>query len=212
MDYLIGWKPFLDCRIFLDSRPMIPANETEYWVEQALSEIRPDASILDLFAGSGAIGVAILKHLPETRVDFGELDAAHFPTIRKNIHENGIDEARTNVIQTDVWSGINGTYDYVLTNPPYVARERIERVEPTVLDYEPHLALFAEEEGFALIRRTVEGAREHLNPGGVIYIEHEPEHAEAIAALAKEKRFSVETRPDQYNVSRYSVLKLLSNS
>lgn len=189
---------------------MIPYSETEYWAEEAVKEMREksDLKVLDLFSGSGAVGVAVLKHIPESRVDFGEYDAAHLSTIRKNMRENGIDETRTNIIQTDVWNGVSGTYDYVLANPPYVARERIDRVEPSVLEHEPHLALFADEEGFALIRRTIEGAPEHMEPRGVLYIEHEPEHAEATAKLGKEKGFSVENREDQYGVLRYSVLRL----
>ena len=87
VDYVIGWKPFLDCKIFLDSHPLIPRAETEYWVEQAITEIQESKKAgagtrhLDLFAGSGAIGIAVLKHLPQVGVDFGEIDAAHPPTI-----------------------------------------------------------------------------------------------------------------------------------
>ena len=214
VDYLIGWKPFLDCKIFLDSHPLIPRAETEYWVERAVNEIKKSKSgdggnrHLDLFAGSGAIGIALLKHLPETRVDFGEIDAAHPPTILKNIRENGIDESRARIIETDVWKNIPDTYDFVFANPPYLSESRREKIQDSVLFYEPGVALFAAEDGLALIRRTIEGLREHLSPSGALYLEHEPEQSVPIARLALENGLSAQARTDQFGFVRYSVISV----
>src|SRR3989344_7610901 len=186
--YVIGWIPFLGCKIFLDSHPLIPRPETEYWVEQALTSITHSAQritkkgenpalrvpsyelrVLDLFAGSGAIGIAVLRHVPEARVDFGEIDAAHFPTIEKNIRENGIDASRAHIVETDVWSKIFERYDVVLANPPYLSQNRRERIQSSVLTHEPEKALFTDEDGFALIEKTISGLRDHLVPGGQCY-------------------------------------------
>jgi release factor glutamine methyltransferase len=214
VDYVIGWKPFLDCKIFLDSHPLIPRAETEYWVERAIAEIREskkaDASTrhLDLFAGSGAIGIAVLKHLPQVGVDFGEIDAAHPPTILKNIRENGIDESRASIIETDVWGNIQGTYDFVFANPPYLSQSRREKIQDSVLAYEPGVALFAAEDGLAIIRKTVEKLREHLSPAGALYLEHEPEQSDLISKLASENGLSAETRTDQFGLPRYSVISV----
>lgn len=213
IDYVIGWKPFLDCRVFLDSRPLIPRTETEYWVEKAILEIkreRGDAplSCLDLFAGSGAIGVSILKRLPNARVDFGELEAVHFSTILKNIRENGAGEARTRVIKTDVWGAVAETYDFVFANPPYLSEARRKRVQKSVLAYEPASALFAKENGLELIKKTIEGVPRHLRKEGALYLEHEPEQAKAILALAASNGLSAENRADQFGVLRYSVLHM----
>lgn len=206
--YVIGWTPFLDCRIYLDSRPLIPRPETEFWIEEALTEIQKKEAprVLDLFAGSGAIGVAVLAHVPDARVDFGEIDSAHLPTIEKNITENGIEIGRARIIETDVWSNIKDTYDFILTNPPYIAKERVGRVQDSVLAHEPHLALFADNEGFRFIEETLSEARAHLTPLGLLFVEHEPEHAERILSLGKESGFSVVNKKDQYGVLRYSVL------
>ena len=205
-DYARGHIPFLDCTIYLDSHPLIPRVETEYWVEQAIKETA-GKQILDLFAGSGAIGVAVLKHLPQTHVDFGEIDSTHLSTIQKNIKENGIDPSRARVIETDVFSGIDSTYDTILANSPYIAQSRRERVQGSVLMHEPSLALFAEEDGFALIRKTIEGAAAHLVLGGVLYIEHDPEQTGSIAQLARLGGFSAQTHKDQYGVLRFSILR-----
>lgn len=217
--YVIGFVPFLDCKIFLDSRPLIPRTETEFWVERVIREVLgarfqvlgggETKKILDLFAGSGCIGVAILKHIPNAEVDFGEIDTRHFPTIEKNVRENGINEARTKIIHTDVWNGIDASYDFVFANPPYLAKSRQERIEKSVLEHEPIEALFADEDGFSLIRKLIEGADAHLTPEGALYIEHEPEHTEILKKYAEECGFRAETKKDQYGVLRYSIIRKL---
>ncbi|MBX9765388.1 peptide chain release factor N(5)-glutamine methyltransferase [Patescibacteria group bacterium] len=220
--YVIGWTPFLDCTIHLDSHPLIPRPETEFWTEKAIENISTYTSIyggigsnssvrvLDLFAGSGAIGVAVLKHVPDSRVDFGEIDPLHFPTIQKNIRENGINADRMRIIQTDVWSGISNRYDFILANPPYISREKINRVEESVLSHEPHQALFTEDAGFALIEKTLMGVPKHLTPHGALYIEHEPEHKERLIETARNAGLSLELMKDQYGVYRYSILRAVA--
>ena len=222
--YLIGWIPFLDSKIYLDSRPLIPRPETEFWTEKAIDELSGSSfqvlaleekrhiKVLDLFAGSGCIGVAVLTHVPNAHVDFGEIDPAHFPTIKKNITEcetYDVSHIRTRIIETDVWSGITDSYDIVLANPPYLSPNRKDRMGLSVIEHEPSKALFADEDGLALIRKTIEGASEHVNENGTLYIEHEPEQTEAISQLAKDKGFDVLTKLDQYGIKRYSVLRRL---
>ena len=211
-DYARGFVPFLDCRIYLDSHPLIPRVETEFWVEKAIQELQLKGApkCLDLFAGSGAIGVAVLKHVPSSRVDFGEIGANHLPTILKNILENGIDPNRASVIKTDVWSAMRGVYDFILANPPYLAKERVERLQDSVVRHEPHMALFAEDGGFALIEKTILGAPEHLSPAGVLYIEHEPEQARRISEIAEKTGLTAETKYDQYGIARYSLLSRMA--
>jgi len=210
-DYARGYVPFLDCKIFLDSKPLIPRVETEYWVEQAITEIKKDSAgkqikALDLFAGSGAIGIAILKYVPESHMDFGEIERAHFPTILKSIRANAIDEERVEVIETDVYSEITGTYDFIFANPPYLSKKNQGEIESSVLVHEPHRALFADEDGFALIRKTIASAQTYLLPGGTLYIEHDPEQSDLLLSLAKEEGLRGENRTDQFGRVRYSVL------
>jgi release factor glutamine methyltransferase len=156
--------------------------------------------MLDLFAGSGCIGVAVLHHVPNAHVTFGELEARHLPTIQKNIRENCIDPTRTTVVQTNVYSDLGGHYDFILANPPYLSHTRIERVEGSVLAHEPEEALFAEDDGFALIDATLAGLPTHFSPGGQCWIEHEPEHTARLQAAG------TTTHKDQYGVERYSVI------
>lgn len=205
--YQVGHVPFLDATIWLDSRPLIPRTETEWWTEKVIAEIQKlsDPRVLDLFAGSGCIGVAVLKHVPRARVTFGEFDARHLSTIEKNVRVNMVAD-RAHVTQTDVYSAVDGVFDFILANPPYLSRARLERIEQSVLEHEPVAALFAEDDGYALIDATIAGLPAHLAPGGQCWVEHEPEHAHRIAESAARLGYQAENHQDQYGILRYSVI------
>ncbi len=206
--YVIGWVPFLHTKIWLDSRPLIPRPETEYWVEKSISDIkqlfevepRTQIRILDLCAGSGCIGIAILKAIQNAHVDFAEIDAKHHETIRKNIFENKIDPMRTKIFGGDVFENITEKYDCILTNPPYIDPLLSERIGKSVLEHEPKLALFGGRGGMEIITRIIHEAPSYLKPGGILYIEHEPEHVEHIKALIP----NAEIFKDQFGVERFS--------
>lgn len=215
LEYVIGHTPFLGVQIFLDSHPLIPRTETEFWVEQAIQNIT-DAGIvapkvLDLCAGSGCIGVAIAKTIPNANVDFDELNVTHHSCIRTNIRRNEIDESRVRICGGDLFEELVGQkegYDFILSNPPYVDPE-IDRVAESVKNFEPHEALYGGAGGMEIIERIIREAPNHLVPGGTLYLEHEPEQSTAIQALATQNGFEIKTEKDQYGLLRYSVLKLL---
>jgi len=112
--YIIGNVPFLDTTIHLDSRPLIPRPETEFWTEKVIQEMKnaddyshsKGTRVLDLCAGSGCIGVAIAKAIPNAHVDFVEIDEKHHATIQKNIKENGIDPDRTRIFGGDLFENV----------------------------------------------------------------------------------------------------------
>ncbi len=213
--YLIGHIPFLNTTIYLDSKPLIPRPETEYWVEHVIKIIsalpeQTSLQVLDLCAGSGAIGVAVANNVPSTLVDFIELDSNHLPAIIKNCMANGIGKDRVNIYVGDLFNIKSENqlpkYDFILTNPPYIDKT-LNRTEQSVVDNEPALALYGGEAGMEIIARIIEEAPSYLATGGQLWIEHEPEQTEAIAKLAS-PRFNVTTHQDQYLVKRYSQLVL----
>ena len=201
--------PFLGAHIWLDSHPLIPRTETEWWTEKAITEIkrRPHARVLDIFAGSGCIGCAVLLHVADVHVDFAELEEQHLLTIRKNIVRLG-PLSTPNFYKSDVYDGVpsSAQYDFILANPPYLSEARIERISASVLAHEPRSALIADDDGFALIEKTMRGAPGRLLPNGQLWIEHEPEHTGKIALLATALGLSATTHLDQYEVERYSVI------
>ncbi len=211
--YLIGSVPFLNCKIRLDSRPLIPRVETEYWVEKAIEEIKKvgEASlrplrILDLCSGSGCIGVSVAKNIPSTLVDFAEVDSSHLATILKNIKENNIDIKRTNILIGDLFENVTEKYDFILSNPPYIDPE-IDRAEESVKTHEPHIALYGGNEGMEIITKIISEAKNYLTELGQLWIEHEPEQSGDIATIATGAGFArATTLPDQYDISRFTII------
>jgi release factor glutamine methyltransferase len=205
--YVIGSIPFCHTKIFLESKPLIPRPETEYWTMKAIEDIKflsaSNPRILDLCAGSGCIGVSVLKAIPGTTVDFIEIDPAHHETIQNNISLNGIDPERTKILGGSLFENISGVYDAILTNPPYINPRLRNEVEGSVLKYEPHLALFGGIQGTEIISEILAKAPNFLRADGILYIEHEPEQE----AFVREKLPGIESHKDQYGVVRYSTFR-----
>ncbi len=185
LDYLIGFSEFLGCTINLSFRPLIPRAETEFWVEKAMQEMQnTPLHILDIFSGSGCIGVALLKHLPNAQVDFGEKDSNLVLQIEKNIVLNKIAQERARLFVSDVFTNIQPKkYDYIFANPPYISRERIENVQKSVLDHEPEDALFAPDNGLFFVKKLIAEAPQYLAPNGKLFIEFDSWQKEEIEKL-----------------------------
>lgn len=218
LGYLIGWTQFLECKIWLDSRPLIPRFETEFWVEQAIATIANQESgslgltetgprVLDLCAGSGCVGVAVAHEVPAARVEFSEIDIDHIPTIQKNLTGNNISPERTVVHHTSLFKGIPDKFDFILANPPYIDAD-LNRADQNVVDFEPYLALFGGKGGMEIIEQVITVAPEHLTQNGQLWLEHEPEQTAEITRLGTEAGFTASTHPDQYGTERFSILVL----
>ncbi|HZX49523.1 MAG TPA: methyltransferase [Candidatus Paceibacterota bacterium] len=166
------------------------------------------ARILDIFAGSGCVGVAVLKHVPWARVDFAEKDKNLLKQIRINARLNGISSKRYRVLQSDVFSGVKGKYDYILANPPYVPESRKSRVQKSVLEQEPYHAVFGGKDGLQYIRKFLREAKKHVVPGGAVYLEFDSLQKAEVVKLAKaagpDGTVGVEPCKDQYNKWRYA--------
>lgn len=175
LDYVIGWKDFLGCHIDLSFRPLIPREETAFWVEKILKEINKEKqskkiSCLDLFAGSGCVGLAVLKNLPGSKMVFADKSQNSLEQIKINLRFNKINSRRTSLIKTDVWSRVEGKFDLIFANPPYIA-DKEKRIQKSVLVWEPKNALYGGEDGLDFIRKFLLGSRLHLKTGGKIFME-----------------------------------------
>lgn len=204
--YVIGTVPFFGLTIHLDSKPLIPRPETEWWTQKLIQELKERTGpvrVLDLCTGSGAIGCAILKHVPNAHVSFGEIDDAHEATILRNIEANDFDTSRTDIRIGDLFDPFNGRFAIIATNPPYVPEAR--ELERSVTDYEPALALFAGESGLDVIERIAEEAGAHLLPHGELWLECDESHAEDVRALVASKATRAAVVHDQYDRPRLVV-------
>jgi len=202
-EYKQGFKDFLGVKIDLSKRPLIPREETEYWVNIAIKEIKEGAECLDLFAGSGCIGISILENVKNSFCDFGEKEDLFLEQIKINLDLNDLSKERYSLIKTDVFSNIEKQYDYILANPPYVAESRIDEVGEDVKMFEPGIALYGGNDGMEYIRIFLNEAINYLKDKGVIYLEFDPEQKEWIEEIIKDKYSSFEFLKDQFDKYRF---------
>lgn len=208
-DYQKGFKDFLGIRVGLLKRPLIPREETEYWVKIAIEDIKKRESnidCLDIFSGSGCIGLAILKNT-KASCDFGEIDKLFLEQIQINLNDNKIDKDKYNLIKTDIFSNINKSYDYILANPPYVAEKRRDEVGDDVKMFEPSIALFSGENGMDVIKVFLKEAKNYLKEEGRIYMEFDEEQKNWIKDIIKENYSSCEFLKDQFEKYRFVIIE-----
>ncbi len=194
IDYVIGFSQFLGCHIDLSLRPLIPRTETEYWVEKAIEKIKsefklaPEIRCLDVFSGSGCIGISTLVHIPNVKLDFADIDERAMQQIGLNLGKNNIDPYRCGVFLSDIFQGIpvGMRYDVILANPPYIPYKNKEVMDLSVINYEPHNALFSQENGLEIIRKTLEQISGMLNVGGFLFLEFDDNQYEEILKILSE--------------------------
>lgn len=202
-DYQRGFKDFLGARVDLSKRPLIPRAETEYWAAMAIKEIKEGWECLDLFAGSGCIGLSILKNTKDSFCDFGEKEDLFLEQIKINLDLNDIENGRYELIKTDVFSNIKKKYDCILANPPYVALSRISEVGEDVKMFEPKVALYGGNDGMEYINIFLNGAPDYLKEKGIIYLEFDPGQKELITEIIKGKFSKFEFFKDQFDKYRF---------
>jgi len=211
--YIIGYVDFLSCKIDLSTKPLIPRPETEYWVEQTITTIKKDKKVnpncLDIFSGSGCVGIAVLKNIPNSKVIFAEKSTKFCKQIEKNLELNGIAKDRYRVVRANIFRPLKNEtfsekFDYILANPPYIPEERKDKLDKSVIDWEPQEALFAKDGGLLIIKRFLSEAKDHLNLDGQIWLEFDISQNLIIKDLLSEEGFiDVVFHKDQYSRWRF---------
>ena len=194
LEYLLGEVRFCDAKVDLSLRPMIPRPETEYWVKQAIEDILSTRReyvlrCLDLFSGSGCVGLAVLKNIGEATMDFIELDPKLKDQIEISIAKNNIKKLRARVLTGDTWEGAAGAYDCIFAVPPYVPSSMKEEVMKE-LSAEKPLSFFDKEEGFYFHTQVLSKAKNYLKDGGALYLEFDITQREKIEEMAKDYGFT----------------------
>ena len=204
--YIIGHAEFFGMQLKVDERVLIPRPETEELVELILAEnLKDNLKVLDIGTGSGAIALVLAKNRPDWSVTAADIsqDALELATENANVQNLNL-----SFIKSDCFSKISSKYDIIVSNPPYISREDQEEVGLNVLHSEPHLALFADEDGLAIYRRIAEDSKDYLNDGGKIYLEIGYKQGQSVPDLFMknfpEKR--VRTLKDQFGQDRMVVI------
>jgi len=204
--YIIGLAEFYGMELKVDERVLIPRPETEELVELILTEnLKPNLSVLDIGTGSGAIALALAKN----RLDWCVTASDISPDALNLASENAsLQNLKISFKKSDCFAEIAGNYDIIVSNPPYISRADESEVGLNVLHSEPHLALFAEEDGLAIYRKIAEDTKNHLREGGKIYLEIGYKQGHSVPALFRkylpEKR--VRTLKDRFGQDRMVVV------
>ena len=194
--YLVGRREFYSLSFRVTPAVLIPRPETELLVVALLdlARARPAAgplTIADVGTGSGIIAVCAAKHLPGCRVTAIDISPEALEVARGNAAAHGVAE-RIEFLRSDLLAAVSTgrRFDFIVSNPPYVAAEEINTLAPDVRNFEPHVALLAGPRGTAVIEVLVSQAAERLVPGGHLLMEISPTVHEAVQALlAADKRF-----------------------
>jgi release factor glutamine methyltransferase len=200
--YLLGEREFYGRRFGVDASVLVPRPETELLVQLALERARTMAAprVLELGTGSGCIAVSIALELPSARVVATDVSDAALAVARANAQHLG---ARVAFVESDWFAMVEGRFDLIVGNPPYVAAGDPHLEE---LRHEPVGALTAGPDGLASLRQIVACAPAHLTEGGWLLLEHGYDQAEAVRSLLASAGFGeIETRRDLAGVERVTL-------
>lgn len=178
--YLLGKQEFWSLDLEITDEVMIPRPATELLVELCLARCPESTpmSLLDLGTGSGAIAIALACERPQSRLVATDISSAALNLARRNARNHQID--RIEFIESDWYARVPlQPFSLIVSNPPYIADADTD-LQDSVRQFEPALALFADDNGLAAIHRIVHGAHDYLTPGGHLLIEHGWRQAEAV--------------------------------
>lgn len=195
--YLVGRREFYSLSFRVTPAVLIPRPETEHLVIALLDLARArgnaePCTVADVGTGSGAIAVCAAKHLPGCRVTAIDASPAALDVARQNAADHGVAD-RIDFVESDLFASVDGraTFDFIVSNPPYVADAEFDQLAEEVRRFEPRAALLAGPRGTEVIERLVAQAAQRLRPGGHLLIEISPTiHAAALHILETDPHFA----------------------
>ena len=204
--YIIGQAEFFGMQLKVDERVLIPRLETEELVELILAE-NPEGhlKVLDIGTGSGAIALALAKDRSDWTITAADISQDALDLASENAERLDLE---ISFIKSDCFSEICSKYDIIVSNPPYISRADEEEVGLNVLHSEPHLALFADEDGLAIYRKISEESKGYLTDVGKIYLEIGYKQGQSVPALFMENLPEKRVRKlkDQFGQDRMVVI------
>lgn len=207
LSHLVGFDYFYDRKFYVTKDVLSPRMETEELVYNVLMYIgrnRKNLNVLDLCTGSGVIGITLKKEIPELEVTCSDISEGALKVAKKNSINL---EADIEIIQSDLFENIYGKYDLIVSNPPYISYSDKKAISNNVLNYDPHLALFAEENGMYFYRKILENAKNYLNDNGVIFFEIGYNQKNDIEELAKNNFYKCKVIKDINSKDRIAIIQ-----
>lgn len=183
LQYIIGEQEFMGLPFKVNSNVLIPRQDTETLVEEALKVIRPGMKVLDMCTGSGCILISILKNVLNVEGVGCDISKQALIVAKENAKLN-------NVVATfersDLFDHVTETFDVIVSNPPYIRTEEIATLMPEVCQFEPVGALDGKEDGLFFYRKMIAESSKYLNPNGVILFEIGYDQGQDVSLMLKE--------------------------
>ncbi len=210
LQYIVGRQEFYGRYFHVNPAVLIPRPETEYIVEAVLEargtggQVHRPPSILDIGTGSGCIAVTLALEIPDATVFAADISEAALHVARQNAGSLG---AKVDFVCMDMLDAVNGHFDFIVSNPPYVRRSEITWLQREVREHEPHVALFAPDDELDGYRRLVSGAENMLNPDGYLIMEVGFGMEDGVQALLGPAWARVPARKDLQGIPRTVLAK-----
>jgi release factor glutamine methyltransferase len=209
--YIVGRQEFWGLPFDVSPAVLIPRSETELIVEAVLGLFPPTRQNLmfaDLCTGSGNVAVALATERPTARLTATDISPRALEVAQQNARRLGVAD-RIEFRCGDLLDGLQGAFDAITCNPPYVAERDKPGLQPEVRDHEPDVALFGGTDGFHLVERLVHDAPPFVKPGGYLLFEFglgQDERVESLVESAPDLRL-VELRRDLQGIARTAVVE-----
>lgn len=207
LQYVLNEAWFAGLKFYVDKNVLIPRPETEELVEWVISNCKfpvDKLSILDVGSGSGCIPIALKKRLSKSVVSGIDISKGALEVAMRNSRELGIDVTFLELDFLDKGKiDLLGSYDIIISNPPYIPESDMNEMQSNVVNYEPHTALFVPNNDPLLFYKAIaDFGKEHLLPGGSIYLEIHEKLGEAVTELFKSKGYNTSIKKDMQEKER----------
>lgn len=183
LQYITGMQEFMGLPFHVNDAVLIPRQDTETLVEEALKVVRPGMKVLDMCTGSGCILISILKNVVDVEGFGYDISKQSINVAKENAKLNNV---TATFERSDLFEEVTDTFDVIVSNPPYIPTDVIGGLMPEVAMFEPMQALDGKEDGLHFYRRIIEVASNYLNPNGMLLFEIGHDQGEAVSSLMKE--------------------------
>jgi release factor glutamine methyltransferase len=188
LQQLTGEQDFMGLTFTVNENVLIPRQDTEILVEEVLKELHDGMRILDMCTGSGCILLSLLHYSNDCEGLGVDLSAEALEVAGRNVLKVLTPEKaeHAHFLQSDLFEKVEGKFEIIVSNPPYIASAEVEKLMPEVRDHEPRMALDGTEDGLHFYRRIIEEAGKHLVSSGMLFFEIGYDQGQAVSELMRE--------------------------
>lgn len=187
LQYITGEQEFMGMTFKVNSNVLIPRQDTETLVEEALKVIEPQMDVLDLCTGSGCILLSILKNAPTVHGTGSDISKQALLVAKENAK---LHDLEAEWVRGNLFDNVNGSYDVIVSNPPYIGRTEIPTLMPEVGQFEPMEALDGGVDGLDFYRKITEEAPQYLKENGYLFFEIGCDQGQEVQNLMREAGFT----------------------